>query len=946
MADKFVKLSASVPGGNGSGNTEYDYYAGMAGFNTAWALTGPGDTVWALEGTAIITSSIQMPYGTGGASGNLKRFKALPGHVVNVSGNHTYPPLDSNGLPPWTGLIMLDASYVEIDGINLINSGGNGLSINYIQAGGCTDITFKNSLIDDPYQMGIDGTLITNLTIDNVHINHAQCGSDLHPVWYPRWIASGLPPTHSSAIGVRKSTNVLIQNCICNDSFGEGIDVDNTIWSLPTSFYTNLNNNIVYNTASFQYYMQGLYGGTHLFYNNIGYSTSDLDSYIQSRIGTWRRDAFVFRPSELGFADADLANFIIYNNLAVQAQYGFLFTNWKDTVGTHNVQVLNNTVIGAEYGIHGGWYTQNGYSNTMYNNLVYAFPGQQVSVAAPGIWATGGWTCDYNSWYGDTPDPELMGAHDLYSNPGLVNVNAPVVTGALNPENYRPASGSSPIIDAGLDSGVAYDFFGLVRSGPDTIGFSEYGSPPTEHNLTALDIKSESFLEEPELTLINNDLTANSIKSLSRVDQPDLNQINHNLSANSVKSLSKLDSPSFNSQDNFGTLIQSKVGEVWNWVPQTYITMDFDSNPTPGSLLVAAHYCGDAIAYPPSGWSVGFKLTEPAPGYDDGGLYYKIAGQSEPTTVTATCSAANEHVMIIAEFAGPFANSPFETENHDAYATGDSPRVLNTSALTQLKNIIIGVAAGRDSGVEPVGGGGGFYTGFTEVAIHECLNKWVDLDYKVINSSSPQTASWDANNYYDTGHSAGIAIFKRLLIHGLIGLSINANSKLSVPELRQVHALGALSLNSRSLVTEPDPGQDYILIARPVRSESKLETPFIPPLETPLNLKVVSKLGKPVILQVHNLIATDINSEIELGVPEVGQIYSLTPRSVSSNSKLTSPDLIQIFALTSIGIRSKPKVQKTKITLLAKKELMAIFGIYRLDVGIEVLSSNSSIKKE
>lgn len=211
----------------------------------------------------------------------------------------------------------------------------------------------------------------------------------------------------------------------------------------------------------------------------------------------------------------------------------------------------------------------------------------------------------------------------------------------------------------------------------------------------------------------------------------------------------------------FGSLVQSKSGTVPYTAAQTYISLTFDSAPTEGNLLVAFHYSGNGVVTQPTGWNVAFWLTQPVDD-DEGGIFYKIAGASESSTVMVTCAAANEHVMTIAEFEGPFAGQVFDVESHSAYTVTSSPLSTGTTAATsQADELLLYFGAGRDEGAEPVGGGATWSGSPTEIDMLESTNKWIHSAYKVLSAAGTQSSTWTSVNYYSTGHHVGIAAFRK-----------------------------------------------------------------------------------------------------------------------------------------------------------------------------------------
>lgn len=431
----------------------------------------------------------------------------------------------------------------------------------------------------------------------------------------------------------------------------------------------------------------------------------------------------------------------------------------------------------------------------------------------------------------------------------------------------------------------------------------------------------------------------------------------------------------------WGDLVQYKTGTVPYDGTQTYISVTFDSAPTEGNLLVACHYSGNGYATQPSGWSVAFKLTQPV-NDDDGGLYYKIAGSSESSTVTATVASANEHIMLIAEFEGPWVSSPLDTEDHSDYAASDDPIYLTTSALSQADNLIVAMATGRDWGAEPIASGADFTSGFTDIALFESTNKFLDVDYKVISSSSAQSATWDAVAYFEPGQHAGIAVFmKGSTTHELSATGIESTPKLGSPDAGQIFNLSSDSLKSTSeldtsiigsthnllsdgLVSEtylgrPAMGQTHLLLSESVESASEISTPTggiafaltanslssnsevdIPVIHVRYQLEslpiaINTILDRPLLLQPDALESKGIFSNSEIGIPQLGQVHTLSSVNAFSRPRVQFAGLGQIFNLLATSMYSPTSVQVAEADIpLVRGTILIRPTAYRLDFEI------------
>lgn len=121
-------------------------------------------------------------------------------------------------------------------------------------------------------------------------------------------------------------------------------------------------------------------------------------------------------------------------------------------------------------------------------------------------------------------------------------------------------------------------------------------------------------------------------------------------------------------------------------------SVTYGSTPTSGNLLVIGVISGGEIATPPTGWTLA-----DSPEAASVGLYcfYKVAGASEPTTVSFTQSAAAMMCITAMEYSGMVTVSPKDQSAHNTTVGGTAASVSSgTTATTTNANDLLVVVAG------------------------------------------------------------------------------------------------------------------------------------------------------------------------------------------------------------------------------------------------------------
>lgn len=151
----------------------------------------------------------------------------------------------------------------------------------------------------------------------------------------------------------------------------------------------------------------------------------------------------------------------------------------------------------------------------------------------------------------------------------------------------------------------------------------------------------------------------------------------------------------------FGAIIQ-QIKATANGV--TSVGATFPSTPTDGNLIVAVHMTGAANSSgcSSSGGSGGaftsaLAITN-ATESDESEVYYRIAGATEPTLVTATSGASDENAILLIEIEGPWEASPLDLAEAEArQASGTSYAMATANSTSQNDEVAVAVVYTRSS---------------------------------------------------------------------------------------------------------------------------------------------------------------------------------------------------------------------------------------------------------
>jgi len=197
-------------------------------------------------------------------------------------------------------------------------------------------------------------------------------------------------------------------------------------------------------------------------------------------------------------------NHVIINNIIAGHRYNINW--WTSRGGLTNSLIANNTLINAASNtdspinlkIDDSSYHQN--VQVRNNIIVQNTPGTIASVPNDSAF-----TFSNNLW-SETPESDARGSGDIIANPKLVNANAALSPGKVDPSWYK-LTGTSPAINSAVKlTEVTLGFFGASRGSNPDIGAHEYDGIP-QLTITSTDIPTSPTATPPvsELGDGNND---------------------------------------------------------------------------------------------------------------------------------------------------------------------------------------------------------------------------------------------------------------------------------------------------------------------------------------------------------------------------------------------------------------------------------------------------------
>lgn len=174
--------------------------------------------------------------------------------------------------------------------------------------------------------------------------------------------------------------------------------------------------------------------------------------------------------------------------------------------------------------------------------------------------------------------------------------------------------------------------------------------------------------------------------------------------------------------------IQNKVGTGSSTSPS--VTMD--SSITEGNLIIVFCETGDGTLTAPSGYSTAVDSNNTTES-DRFAIFYKVAGASESTTITASTSGSDEWAMHAFEYEGPWESSPLDLGESEARDGSTTSYLCNPTGTTSQNDELAVVGAyTRNTASDD---SDSWDSGYTLVASTQSANKTLHGAVKVLTAT-------------------------------------------------------------------------------------------------------------------------------------------------------------------------------------------------------------------
>ncbi len=412
-----------------------------------------GKVVFIRGGTYNETFSIGSQLS--GTSEDYTVIKAYPGEDVIFTQNDEGPGL-------WEPVILVKASYVLIDGIEVAYSTGRGVQV-WTASHDNHDVVLRELNIHHTVNAGIFAEFCDNLVIEGCSIWQTNRINDVGGSYYDASSWSG-------AITPRRANNIVIRNNYIYESYGEGINIhggvdgaiveDNILWDTyaPAIYPINSRNiivqrNMLYHTNDERFLRNGNPGR--------GIMLGDEHYFMQEHGMT-------------------LENIKVLNNFVAgfQTNIGFWFNGFHDVSALKNVLIANNTLVNAHSNDQGSlsysiWFqsTDGGsHDAVIKNNIIYQTDESSGLVSVGNY--DGTLDFDNNLWSSQPLDDNASGANDVIADP-MLGLSGTISAGNLTTDFFKIKSGS-PAINQGVSlEDVTEDYFGQQRGSLPDMGGHE-----------------------------------------------------------------------------------------------------------------------------------------------------------------------------------------------------------------------------------------------------------------------------------------------------------------------------------------------------------------------------------------------------------------------------------------------------------------------------------------
>jgi parallel beta-helix repeat protein len=390
-----------------------------------WLL--PGDQVTYLAGTYYLANNLYV--GKSGTAAHPIVIQGQPGATVVLDGSH---------LAAGQTIVVVDGSYVRVQGFQVQNS----------PAGGITDWGGSNDVIAN--------NVVRNVQAGGIYVGYSSPGVVTNVLVQGNTVTSAVlanqPRTASgwaSAVQANLASNVTFSRNTVYDNYGEGIQVNR-------SNNVTVTQNVAYDNYSANYYLNN---ATHTTLSrNLSYATSNTAFFRSGlpAIGILAANETASYPNPLDYDT-------IVNNVVLGGKYGFVYGSYGSGGGLKDFVIAFNTFYNQVLGALSIAADPGHQSTIIEDNVFDATNGRQLCTFFGGSAGTSQLSFNHNLWYGGSAGPGA-GLGDVYADPLFVD------PGTNDPAGYRLSVGS-PARGAGVAiPGVTTDYFGTTRSGAADLG--------------------------------------------------------------------------------------------------------------------------------------------------------------------------------------------------------------------------------------------------------------------------------------------------------------------------------------------------------------------------------------------------------------------------------------------------------------------------------------------
>lgn len=409
---------SAEPGEEGSGKAARPF----RNLERACAALQPGDTLNVLPGTYKLANSISF-HGRGGK----------PGLPVTIRGPEKgpLPVIDASALPKGkqgSGAFYLgNCAFVNLRFLHVTGSPGHGITIWASTDIRIEDCEVSNCVVNGIYAGRGPGPLITGIYVARCH-SHDNCTFNRVHNNRGDW---------GQGIGLSGCSGGVIEDCISERNFGEGLDVYNSV-------DCRMSRNISRDNFSVLIYLDN--AQRCIVERNLAIITGAQDYYRDGQPA----GGIVIADEPRAQPMPNIGT-IIRNNIVVRSYNGFRYGSYGQGNGLNTLQFIGNTIVDpAEHSVQ----IDKGKAHVGSLFAGNVFVSDRNHVYAPGGLA--GITFQRNAWYGGAGNAQ-RGQGDVNGDPRLVN------RAGLAATDFAFLAGS-PLLNAWPDAtGLTDDYAGLAR---------------------------------------------------------------------------------------------------------------------------------------------------------------------------------------------------------------------------------------------------------------------------------------------------------------------------------------------------------------------------------------------------------------------------------------------------------------------------------------------------